>query len=207
MKLSQSFVSFDPLKSAPVSFCRSNITAFKAMFVFLPPVYALAFSRMFLLVWNFPGLILAQKWFFFSWKAITSERLNKYSWHSKNRRCVPLRQKNAKWPLCFSYSTGNNSLSLNQLGWNPKRPAGRAKGRLGRKRGKSVSTENIHAQRVSCFGCLFTFFTASAKGGRSKMCPAHPAQCKPRSSCGGFYPDWCKLGSKVKMTICISLRL
>lgn len=142
------------------------------MFVFSPPVYASAFSRMFLLVWNFPGLILARKWFF-SWKAITSKRLNKYSWHSKNWHHVPLKEKNAKWPFCFSYSRGKNILSLNKLRWNRKRPTRRATGRLEMKRGKSVSVENIQAQRVSCFGCLFTFFMDSAKDGRSKICIQH----------------------------------
>lgn len=168
------------------------------MFVFSPPVYALSFSRMFLLVWNFPGLILARKWFFF-WKAITSKHLNEYSWHSKNRCCVPLREKNSKWPLFFSYSRGKNSPSLNQLGWNQKRPAKRVKGRLGRKRGKSVSVENTCAQRVSCFGCLFTFFTDSAKDGGSKICVQH------NSNPGLLVVVLILTGGK--MTICISLRL
>lgn len=50
----------------------------------------------FLLVWNFPGSLLAHKWFF-SWKALAKEYFNELSWYSKNGHHVLLIVKYVKW--------------------------------------------------------------------------------------------------------------
>lgn len=181
MKLSQSFVSFDPLKPGPVSFCRSNITSssIQSNVCFLTPCLCPGLLKDVPVGLKFPRINFSSQViyiFVFSWKAKTSECLNGESWHSKNRHCVPLKAKKKKKRqvvFVFCCSRRKNSLSFNKLGENQKRLTRRVKRRPERKRRKSVNVKNILAQRVSCFGCLSTFFSDLAKDEMSKLCVQH----------------------------------
>lgn len=149
MKPSQCFVSFDPLKSEPISFCQSNNTrsSFQSNVCFLIPCLRFGFLEDVPLGLKCPKINFSLQVIFFSWKAITSKCLNECSWHSTNRHCVPLKEKKIPSGRCASAPSGEKIVSpYISLGETGKDPPEELKGDLGG-RGERVQVLKISVHK------------------------------------------------------------
>lgn len=120
MKPSQSFVSFDPLKPGPISFCLSNITSssIQSNVCFLTPCLCSGSLKDVPVGLKFPRINFSSQviyfFGFFSWKVRTG------TLGTLRTDIVSLKKqkKNDKWSLSSASPGEKNSLSMNKLGGN-----------------------------------------------------------------------------------------